>query len=139
MPLFPEGEGIGIESDQAGDEGATVAYHHALADQRVRADPVLEYGGRHVLAARGDDQLLLAAGDPQEALVIQFADVPGVQAAVRVEHVAGGRRIVPVAGEYVRPADQDLAVIGDPYADSRQRHADRPYLVAARPVHGRGR
>ncbi len=62
-----------------------------------------------------------------------------MQPAAGIEHLGGRVGVVPVAGEDVRPADEDLAVVGDLHADPGQRHADRPYLVAVRPVHGRGR
>ena len=48
----------------------------------VRADPVLEDGRGDVLAAGGHEDLLLAAGDPDEALVVDLADVAGVEPAV---------------------------------------------------------
>ena len=69
--LLPVLQRLLVQGDQAGDERAAVADHHALADQRVRAEPVLEHGRRHVLAARGDDELLLPPGDPQEAFVVE--------------------------------------------------------------------
>ena len=61
---------LGIQRHQAGDIAAAFADHHALADQRVRADPVLEHSGRDVRAAGGDDQVLVPARDPQEALLV---------------------------------------------------------------------
>ena len=76
------GQRLRVEGDQRGDERAAVADDHALADQRVGADPVLEHGGRDVLAARGHQDLLLAAGDPQEAVVVELAEVAGVEPAV---------------------------------------------------------
>ena len=52
-------------------------------DEHVRPQPVLEHRRRDVLAARGDDDLLLAAGDPHEAVVVDLAEVAGVEPAVR--------------------------------------------------------
>ena len=51
-------------------------------DQRVGAQPVLEHRRGDVLAAGGDQDLLLAPGDPDEALVVDLADVAGVEPAV---------------------------------------------------------
>ena len=61
-------------------------------DQRVGAQPVLEDGRGDVLAAGGHQDLLLAAGDPDEALVVDLADVAGVEPAVAFQHL-GGRRL----------------------------------------------
>ena len=77
-----------VERDQRGDERLAVADDHALADQGVRAQPVLEHRRGDVLAARGHQDLLLAAGDPDEALVVDLADVAGVEPAVAVERLA---------------------------------------------------
>ena len=77
--------------------GLCVADDHALADQGVGAQPVLEHRRRDVLAAGGDDELLLAAGDRQEAVVVELAEVAGVEPAVGVDRLGGGGLVVPVA------------------------------------------
>ena len=84
LPLrsFQPGERLGIDGDQRGDERLGVADHHGLADQRVRAQPILEHCGCDVLAARGDDDLLLAADDRQEAVGVDRAEIAGVEPAV---------------------------------------------------------
>ena len=63
----------------ARDERLLVADHDDLADERVGADRVLERGGGDVLAAGRDDDLLLAAGDREEAVVVERADVAGLE------------------------------------------------------------
>ena len=73
--------------------------HHRLADQRMRAQPVLEQRGGDVLAARGDDDLLLAADDGQEAVVVDRAEVAGVEPAVGEDRF-GLLLVVPVAAEH---------------------------------------
>ena len=105
-----------VDGDQRGDERLPVADHHALADQRVRPDPVLQHRRGDVLAAGGDDDLLLAPGDLQVAVVVELAQVAGVEPAVGVEHLGGGRLVVPVPLEDQVAGDQDLAVVGDPDA-----------------------
>src|SRR6266487_940124 len=84
-----------------------------MADQRVPAQAVLEDGRRHVLAGGGHDQLLLAAGDAQEAVVVQLTDVAAVEPAVDVERLSGGGLVVPVPLEDVVAEDEDLPVVGD--------------------------
>ena len=62
--------------------GLALLDHHGLADQGVAAQPVLEHRGCDVLAARGDDDLLLPPGDGQEPLVVERAEVAGAQPAI---------------------------------------------------------
>src|SRR5436190_23178646 len=72
----------------------------------------LQIRGCDVLAARGDDDVLLAAGDLHVALGIDLADVAGVKPPVD----QGLRRrlgVLVVALEDVRAADEDFAVVGD--------------------------
>src|SRR2546426_193552 len=62
----PRGREVGIEHDQRRVVGALIADAAGLADQRRGAlDGRLDVGRGHVLAARADDQLLLAVDDPQ--------------------------------------------------------------------------
>ena len=90
----------------------------------MRAQPVLEHGGRDVLAARGDDELLLAPGDAQEAVVVDLAAVAGVELAVD-ERLGGRGVVVPVAAEDYRAADEHLAVVGDADGRAGDGTADR--------------
>ena len=101
-------------------------------DQGVGAQPVLEHGRGDVLAAGGDQDLLLAAGDPDEALVVDLAEVAGVEPAVGVERLGGRRVVVPVAGEDLAAPEQQLAVVGDPDRGAGQRAADGADLLARR-------
>ena len=71
LRLGPWHHGLGVDRDQGSDEGFAVAHDHGLADQEVGADAVLEHGRGDVLAAGGDDELLLAPRDPQEAVVVE--------------------------------------------------------------------
>ena len=112
--LGPGGDRLAVEGDQGADEGLTVADDQALVDQGVGADPVLEHRRGDVLAARGDQDLLLAPGDPDEALVVDLAHVTGVEPAVALEHLGGRGVVLPVAGEDLAALEQQLAVLGDP-------------------------
>src|SRR5262249_8676997 len=49
------------------------------------------------------------------------------------------RVVAPVTAEDGRPAQEDLAVVGDPHADPRHRLADGTDLDVLRPVHRRRR
>ena len=126
--LGPGRQGLGIDRDQRGDEGLAVADHEALVDEVVGAEPVLEHGGGDVLAAGRHQDLLLAAGDPHEPLVVDLTDVPGVEPAVVVLGLGGRLLVVPVAGEDLAAAEQQLAVVGDAHAGALERaaHGARP-------------
>ena len=93
------GNDSGSMRDQRGDERLVVADDEALAHQPVPAHAVLEHSGRDVLAAGGDDQFLLAAGDPHEPVAVDLADVAGVEPAVGVERLVRRVLVPPVAGE----------------------------------------
>jgi hypothetical protein len=49
--------------------------HHGLGDPAGLLEVVLQVRRREVLAARGDDDVLLPAGDLQEAVFVELADV----------------------------------------------------------------
>jgi|GEM_PF-5763034 len=94
-------------------------------DGRLR-DPVepgqhlLDLGGVHVEAA-ADVHVLDPAGDGQVPGGVQAAGVPGVQPAVRVDGGLGGLGVLQVAEHQVRPAEQDLAGVADPYLEAGRR------------------
>ena len=60
----------------------------AWATSGMDLSSALEVGRGDVLAAGGDDQLLLAVDDAQVAVVVELADVAGVQPAVVVDRPA---------------------------------------------------
>jgi hypothetical protein len=105
----------------------------------VRLQLVLEVLGRDVLAAGGDDDVLLAVGDHEVAVLVDVADVAGVDEALLVERRPRRLFVVVVAGEDgVRP-DEDLAVLGEPQLHAGERPPDRSELERARPVDRCGR
>ena len=69
-------------------------------------------------------------------MLVQFPQVAAAEPAVLGEDLLGRRLVVPVAGEDVRPLDQDLAVLGDLDRDAGQRLADGADLVPAWLVDG---
>jgi hypothetical protein len=94
-------------------------------DGRLR-DPVqlgqhlLDLGGVHV-EAPADVHVLDPAGDGQVPGGVQAAGVAGVQPAIRVDGGLGGFEVVQVAEHQVRPAEQDLAAVGDPHLEVGRR------------------
>ena len=121
--LGPGHDLLGVQRDERDEVRAPVAVHHGLGDPAGLLEVVLDVGGREVLAAGRDDDVLLAAGDRQVAVVVELAEVAGVQPAVAVERLGGGLGVLPVAREDVRAAHQDLAVLGDRHLDAGQRRA----------------
>ena len=101
-----------IERDQRDQVGPAVADHDALRDPLALLDLRLEVRRRDVLAAGGDDDVLLAAGDREIAVFVELADVAGVKPAVD-DRLPGGLLVLVVALEDVRALDEDLAVVGD--------------------------
>src|SRR5690606_26866247 len=136
--LLPELEGFRVDGDERGDELAVVADDHALADDRVAADPVLDDRGGDVLPACGDDDLLLPPGDPQEAFLVEFADVAAAVPAVLGERLLRRLRVVPVAAHHVVALDEDLPVVGDPDRRAGDGAAHRADLVGVGGVRGGG-
>src|SRR5215210_379720 len=121
-----------VEGDQSDQIGPAVADHDALRDVRALLDLGLEVGRGDVLAARRDDDVLLAAGDREVAVLVELAEVAGVQPAV-LERLARGLLVLVVALEDVRPPDQDLAVVGDPDLASRKCSPDLAELEGVGP------
>ena len=94
-----------------------------------RLQVVLDVLRRDVLAAGGDEDVLLAVGDVEEAVVVERADVAGLEPAVTPEHGRGRLRVLVVALEDRLGAQLDLSVVGDPYLAAGQRHAYRAEAV----------
>ena len=115
---------VRIERHERGHERAPVADHDRVRDLGVRLEVVLEVRGRDVLAARRDEDVLLAVGDRDEAVVVDLGDVARVEPAVGVEHLARRRFVLEIAGEDGRAADQELAVVAEAKLGSGQRRPD---------------
>ena len=99
---------------------------------------VLDVLGVDVRAVREDDHVLRAAAQRQEAVGVELAEIAGVVPAV--DQAGTGRLFVlPVAGEDVRAAHEDLAVLRDPDLDTRQRHADGRHVLLVEPIEGHAR
>jgi hypothetical protein len=91
--------------------------HRHLADRRMGVQRVLHLDAGDVLPT-GDDDVLLAVDDGDVALVVDHGAVAGVEPSVAQRR---GRclRLLPVPGQDVVAADQQLALVidRDPHAD----------------------
>src|SRR5918993_5605740 len=127
----PAGSHLGVEHHQRRHEGPFVADGAGLSDGHDRLEGGFEVGRAHVLAPGGDDQLLLPIDDAEVAVVVELADVAGVERSVGIESVGGLARVVEVADEHVASAAQHLAVIAQPHVDAREGPANGadPHLI----------
>ena len=130
----PPGQRVGVHGDQRGDERLPVTDDEDLPDERVRPQPVFEHRRSDVLAPGGDEDLLLAAGDPQEPRLVELADVAGAEPAVG-QRLGGGVRVVVVAAEDDGTADEDLPVVPDPDGLARDGPPDGADPVRGQRVH----
>ena len=94
-------------------------------DSRHTVDHTLDVVGEHVEPLRCHDDLLLSPKHLQSALVVECAEVAGVEPA-GLEHRRGIGRGAEVTGGDVIALDEDLAVVCDPDLDTGNRCADRP-------------
>ena len=100
-----------------------------LLHVRVVVEGVLDFPGRHVLAA-GDDDVLLAIDDVEQPVRVSPGDVPRQEPAVAVGAL-GRLGILEVAARHLVPAKGDLpgltrcdvpsVVVQDPHFDERTR------------------
>src|SRR5512146_2636486 len=105
----PRLELLEVGYDEYHRVSAPVANEHRLGDELALLDLVLDWLRRDVLSPRRDEQILLAIGDAEKA-VLQRANVAGVQPAVGIN---GGARVVgpvEVALHDVGAARENLAV-----------------------------
>ena len=93
-PLLHSLEGFGhagVDGEQRRQKRQAVADQQHLADQRLHLKERLDARRVDFLAGGGDDQLFLAAGDEDVAVVVGVSDVAGVQPAI-AQNFGGGRR-----------------------------------------------
>src|SRR5664280_3195486 len=133
---LPRPERLRVNGDQGADERPPVADHDALADQPVGPQPVLEHHRGHVLTRGGDQDVLLAAGDREVAVVVELAQVTAVEPAVLVEDLARRLVVVPVALEDVATLDQYFVVVGDANRASGDRASYRADALRGGQVEG---
>ena len=119
-----------VRHDQGRQKMPAIAVDHGLIDAGIAEQQPLDLRWRNLFAVGQHQKVLLSAGDVQEAVVIEPAQVAGVQPAVA--DGLGGRR----AGSSSSPSShggRDVSIspsaaIFDLHA--RQRRPDRSQLVA---------
>src|SRR2546421_400533 len=122
-PLGPVPDGVQIDGDHRGDEGAVVAEGHRLADERAELQLVLDELWREGRAVPQGTDVLGAIDDDEMAARIYEPRVTGPEPAVGVDDLARGLLVLQVALEDHRAADEHLATVGDLDLDTRARPA----------------
>ena len=100
---------------------------------RVVLEDRLHVLGVDLLAIGQGEHVLLPTAEGQHPVLGERAEIAGVVPALGVDGRRRGLRILPVAGEPAGPAGENLAVLGDPDFDARDRLADGADDVAVRP------
>jgi len=122
----PGGKEFAI-GDEYGDEvRLAVAVDHGLVDFGLEGQCRLDALRGDVVAAAADDNIFLAIGDPNEAIVVDLTDVAGVDPAI-AQGLGGGIGIVPVPVHRQLAANQYFAVVGYFYIDTWKRTANGSY------------
>ena len=124
----PCGARLCIDRDECAQVLAAVTDDDGFVDQRMVLHGTFEVLRRDVLATRGDDDVFLTAGDVQEAVIVEGAQVTGIQPPVN-ECLGSDLGLFVVAHEDVRALDQDLIVVGDFDFHPRQRRTDATEAV----------
>ena len=94
----------------------------------------LQQHGRHVLATRGDENLLAPADDEVVAVVVHLAEVTGVKPALRVDGVLGLLLVVHVPEHRGPRPGTDLGSLGELGLTAWCAPADRADLAFASDV-----
>src|SRR5690606_20320476 len=83
---------------------------HDLRDKSVGANLILQLRWSDILAACSDQNLLLTTGDGQVTILIQMADIAGVEPAVN-EFFCGLVGQIQITFEDTDPAGQNLPIV----------------------------
>src|SRR6266446_8067732 len=87
---------VGIGNEHGDEVRPAVAEYHRLGDFRLERQIAFNVRRRDRLAAGTLDEVALAVGDPDVAVIIEEADIAGLEPAV-FEGSRGRFRVVPVA------------------------------------------
>ena len=118
--LGPVRERFAVDGEQCGEVAATLADDDRLGDQLVLTEIALDLLRGDVLPGGSDDQVLLAAGHREIAVIVEAPDVTRVQPSVGVDELRRRGLVAEVARAHVAAPHEDLAVVGDAHLHSRE-------------------
>src|SRR5579859_1822497 len=123
-----------VRTDDGADEFPCIAHERHMPDERRQFQLVFDWLRRDELAPAGLDKVLLAIGDAEKAVGINVPNVSRFE-PVAFECVRGLFRILPIAFEDRRSANQQFTVFGDAAFDVIQWLAYSSELVCVRFVY----
>ena len=109
-----------------------------VADDRVQGEFSFEFLRGDILTVREDNEILPAAGDVQESVLVQLSEVAGVEPAVRIEGLRGLLRHLVIALHDDRSADHDLLIL-DLHLDVFKRASAGACALPGKSVEGNDR
>ena len=126
---------LGLQADQSNTVRLALAVDDDLTGVRADRFEVRRNRRRsNIFTLRGLEHVLLAIGDPQEALGVKFADIAGVEPALGINRLGGCLRQVVVAVHHAGTFQKDLTVLGDLDLGLGQRPPDGAETVGVGPV-----
>src|ERR1051325_2059380 len=111
-------------------------YQHHLVHEARGFNRLFDRLRRDVLATGSLEQLLLAIRNAQEAVLIDRADVAGLEPAVAREHGSRLVRLVVITAHHVWTTHFDLAVFGNANVDVRNCFTNRADAIVFDPARG---
>ena len=118
---------FGFGNDNADKIGPLVTIDHRLGDLVLQGQHAFDALRSDIVALVVDDDVLLAVGDDEMAVLVEMADVAGVEPAV-LQHAMAFGVVHPIAVHHQFAAYQYLAVAGDPDLDTIERRANSVHL-----------
>src|SRR5262249_17398907 len=89
---------------------------------------------RNILCSCRNENVLLASGNPQEAVMIQLAEISRAIPSV-LDRLLGFLLFLEVADHHGRAASQNLTILSYSYFDSRERFPNRSEFEVFLSVH----
>ena len=127
-----------FKANQRRNKAPIVANDHRIPDQRQILQRRFDILGGDILAARGDDDFLLAADNGQIPFAIKLPQVAREEPAISREGFGRGFGVAVIPHKYIVPLDLNLAIFGQAHLHPRPCLPDRAVFSGAGAVHRRG-
>ena len=107
-----------------------------MLHNRALCNLLLHRNRGNVLAAGGDDNILLASGNRNTAFIVDRRQIAGAQPAIFGEHFSGFLRQIVVSHEHVRALHLQFAIFGNANRRARGRLANGADHIVCHAVRG---